>query len=643
MQLPCFIKVFGLMVRIYKRQLTVSDIHHESPKHEGGRKRITLKPLESNGCKINRFNAYFLCVHLGWFFENQSFPRELFISPLTPSRERMDSGGCDYVVDARNGDGIDCHVNLRPSILYTCCPYMSELKVVMSQFHTGFKAPKLLTTNEPNKRSIASVIPNKSFCELGQRMMQDSDDEEEEQTVKRPLTAEETKERFARVQNNLEENFFFNQKASVKHAVEFVTDRIAHNLTKSIKMTIVSSELMAVQWDLKDAIELLQGADEKHRTMCKAEIKLQVGIMGEKAYRSVRAEILKFLHGTAQTTCDMALRPVLPVDTRKDTIDKCINIVVSKVTNKVKDWATKNLTKSFFREELKTAVDNLMSEKTSTTDSMLKCVDGNHLASNPTQEQKEDDSSWAVVQNVKFFSYKVASSQLKDSKKIASQTKHYISAIKSALTSDVLTLSEESSFRAVKYSLPSDAELNGVNKTVNSEFDVTIHGLEMASVELVVSLCAGCPKALDSSLQDEFIALWSSGCGHFNSEKPAGFLMPPQQLFSVLSARNVELLAASKTPTESWNKLEYLIGRLLKHRLILPIVLEDECLQFMKHQWEPEVLQRFGSCLTGITDSYKRESGESFNQEFLDWIAWFIGQVATDELENNLENFPLLM
>ena len=43
---------------------------------------------------------------------------------------------------------MDYTVNLRPGILYTCCPYVTELKVIMSQFHTGFKAPKTVTTTE---------------------------------------------------------------------------------------------------------------------------------------------------------------------------------------------------------------------------------------------------------------------------------------------------------------------------------------------------------------------------------------------------------------------------------------------------------------------------------------------------------------
>ena len=109
MQLPYYKKVFALMVKVYKRQLSIkpqdpSESIRESPKDagvRGGKKRAALTTLETTpatpgvvkNVKITRFNAYFLCVHLGWLFEHQNFPRELFISPMGPNRERNDSGG----------------------------------------------------------------------------------------------------------------------------------------------------------------------------------------------------------------------------------------------------------------------------------------------------------------------------------------------------------------------------------------------------------------------------------------------------------------------------------------------------------------------------------------------------------------------
>jgi len=207
-----------------------------------------------------------------------------------------------------------------------------------------------------------------------------------------------------------------------------------------------------------------------------------------------------------------------------------------------------------------------------------------------------------------------------------------------ATSSDVSTLAEETAFRSRHNVFPYSSTMsNRLTSNVTSELDVTIRGLEMATVELATSLCSGLPKVMTAELQDEFMNLWSK------------FPEPPQQLFSILSARNIKLLAASPNPSQTWDKMEFLLGRLLRKGLILPIVLEDECLHFLKQTWPAEILQRFGSCVKSVVETWKREHSpqdpcsQGFNQEFVEWIAWFVGEAAADELEDNLDSFPELM
>ena len=86
-------------------------------------------------------------------------------------------------------------------------------------------------------------------------------------------------------------------------------------------------------------------------------------------------------------------------------------------------------------------------------------------------------------------------------------------------------------------------------------------------------------------------------------------------------------------------------GRLLRRGLILPIVLEDECLHFLKQAWPGDVLRRFGTCVKSVVETWKRDNHDSFsfNQEFVEWIAWFVTEAAADDLDDNLDNFPELM
>jgi len=716
MQLPYFKKVFALMVKVYKRQLSHQNQtkHSDSPREtaaasSGGKKRVLLQ-TEKVG-KINRFNAYFLCVHLGWLFENQNFPRELFISPVMASaaaaaigsRERNESGGgggFDGVVDARNGDGIDYAINLRPGILYTCCPYMSELKVVMSQFHTGFKAPKTAVTTSGSggaKTTAANVAAQTTrpssvvataaaaakkqhqrrgsyFDAESSTNTQDSDEDEAASgaiatTRPKGQTTRDFQKRAeaSYVQANLEENFFFNQKSSVKQSIEFVTERLTNNLIKKVSQRIVASELRSVQAHLRDTVALMmQGASPEEQKMCQNEIECQTKVMARNAYYMSRKASWVLLCDTAFVTCNAALRPILPVDTRHDVVETCVAIATAIIVAKVKDWVSKNLTKAFFRQELNKFVEETMKAKSSVTATMLGRVDGLHLAANPTVDPPRP--SWVLLSEAKTLASQVLAGEVAEAKVVEQRSRSLIADVQACMASDVLTLAEENAYRVARNPIPpyvqSPSDVIGTNAAMTSETDVTIRGFEMVTVELAVAICAGCPKALTSDLQDAMVSLWGGSAAGVNrseggsgplttQEGVQGFPVPPQQLFSIMSSRNIRLLAASKSPLDSWNKMEYLLGRLLRHGVILPIVLEDECLQFLKQTWPPEVLQRFGSCIKGVVDTYKRELAttcgggggvsQDFNQEFLEWIAWFVAEAAADELEDNLDNFPELM
>ena len=69
----------------------------------------------------------------------------------------------------------------------------------------------------------------------------------------------------AQLQLDLEENFFFNQKSSVKQSIAFVSDRLSNNLIKTISQRIVAKEVSIVLADLKDTVTLLKEATSQVR------------------------------------------------------------------------------------------------------------------------------------------------------------------------------------------------------------------------------------------------------------------------------------------------------------------------------------------------------------------------------------------
>jgi hypothetical protein len=108
-----------------------------------------LKKVQINVTEplITESNAFFLCIHLGWLFDNPLFPRELFIEELDVNL--MDT----YVNSTKSTFGLDGTKSLKVNLLYNCCPYLSELKVILCQFHTGCKGTnrKQSTIYTPNR------------------------------------------------------------------------------------------------------------------------------------------------------------------------------------------------------------------------------------------------------------------------------------------------------------------------------------------------------------------------------------------------------------------------------------------------------------------------------------------------------------
>ena len=92
------------------------------------------------------------------------------------------------------------------------------------------------------------------------------------------------------------------------------------------------------------------------------------------------------------------------------------------------------------------------------------------------------------------------------------------------------------------------------------------------------------PKCLSADVQDSIVfGLWRDTFPSKSSD------VLSEHLMTLLSPRNVEMLAAgSRSPRDSWEKLEHLLNRLLKSGMLIPLALEDQCLELTRHEW-PQV------------------------------------------------------
>ena len=150
-KLDYFQDIFKKLVSIYK-SMTFTGILPGKPTHtpDGGIIEDILSPmknvsleLQGNKKKDIGFNQFFLCIHLGWLFENPTFPREYFVDDVSDVVE----------IGYSEKKTIDSCRSIHATLLYDCCPYLNELNVVLKSQKMHKTAPII-----PIKRKKSTPI-----------------------------------------------------------------------------------------------------------------------------------------------------------------------------------------------------------------------------------------------------------------------------------------------------------------------------------------------------------------------------------------------------------------------------------------------------------------------------------------------------
>lgn len=108
------------------------------------------------------------------------------------------------------------------------------------------------------------------------------------------------------------------------------------------------------------------------------------------------------------------------------------------------------------------------------------------------------------------------------------------------------------------------------------EGDKNLECLESLTVDWALGLITCYPKVMTPEVMESFVHLWqqTNKCN--------------LNLISILSSTNLENFSRSQNPSLTWNKLEHFLNRLLKAGIIVPMILEDQCLELLREEW-PEV------------------------------------------------------
>ncbi|CAN0246597.1 unnamed protein product [Lampetra fluviatilis] len=272
-RMECYARVFRSMLHIYRS--------------------LVLEPSEA--CGLNRM---LLLLLLGWLFQVPSFPDEVFFAEL-PQR----------VLEDPSGGGLDTLPLVDQQLLFTCCPYIGELRRLL--------ATSLGGGTGRNGGFIRKINPTAMEPSVG-------------------LSQRQT-------QTELEQAFFHNLPASLKRTVEFVAERTCSNCVKHIRATL----LAGLVEEGEARVSALAGGVPADLTL--QDVCTQLSGQGTAA-------ALDAAQRFCATKAPQVMRLLLPEELSPQVVSTAADIVVRLAQEKAAQWLNSNVDK-LLSKALRSRVD----------------------------------------------------------------------------------------------------------------------------------------------------------------------------------------------------------------------------------------------------------------------------------------------
>ncbi|XP_061429630.1 codanin-1-like [Lethenteron reissneri] len=272
-RMKCYARVFRSMLHIYRS--------------------LVLEPSEA--CGLNRM---LLLLLLGWLFQVPSFPEEVFFAEL-PQR----------VLEDPSGGGLDTLPLVDQQLLFTCCPYIGELRRLL--------ATSLGGGTGRNGGFIRKINPTAMEPSVG-------------------LSQRQT-------QTELEQAFFHNLPASLKRTVEFVAERTCSNCVKHIRATL----LAGLVEEGEARVSALAGGVPADLTL--QDVCTQLSGQGTAA-------ALDAAQRFCATKAPQVMRLLLPEELSPQVVSTAADIVVRLAQEKAAQWLNSNVDK-LLSKALRSRVD----------------------------------------------------------------------------------------------------------------------------------------------------------------------------------------------------------------------------------------------------------------------------------------------
>uniref|UniRef100_A0A8C3DKG7 Codanin 1 n=1 Tax=Corvus moneduloides TaxID=1196302 RepID=A0A8C3DKG7_CORMO len=267
-------KVFGLLLQVYRLMILSEDK------------------------EMSFLNKLLILAVLGWLFQVGLFVSCCILSAF-PSFSHQ-----DFVplVDQQ--------------LLYTCCPYLGELRKLLASFVAG--------SGGKNGGFIRKITPTAA----------------ESLAPKASVTQR-------KLQVELEQAFFHNQPPSLRRTVEFVAERVGSNCVKHIKATLVAELVQRAEAMLQDKVK---EEDVNHDKLLE---EVCTHLYEEGAQALIKGREFCKEKGPE------AVRVLLPEETSAAVLSSAENIAVELATERACGWLSANIS-ALIKREVKATFNRML-------------------------------------------------------------------------------------------------------------------------------------------------------------------------------------------------------------------------------------------------------------------------------------------
>ncbi|XP_074961780.1 codanin-1 isoform X2 [Phalacrocorax aristotelis] len=277
-------KVFCLLLRVYRLMVLSEDK------------------------EMSFLNKLLILAVLGWLFQVPSVPEELFFT----TDVRQEGLMMDTVTSAQALDSVPL---VDQQLLYTCCPYLGELRKLLASFVAGSGAKNGGLIRKITPTAAESLAPKASVTQR-------------------------------KLQVELEQAFFHNQPPSLRRTVEFVAERVGSNCVKHIKATLVAELVQRAEVMLQDKVKEDANHDKLLEEVCAHlyEEGAQALIKGREFCKKKGPE---------------AVRVLLPEETSAAVLSSAEDIAVELATEKACGWLSANMA-ALIKREVKATFNRML-------------------------------------------------------------------------------------------------------------------------------------------------------------------------------------------------------------------------------------------------------------------------------------------